>query len=226
MTDLECLYELRGTVTMKKRSKKHVVIIGAGFAGLWALKGLNEKNISISIIDKNNYHTFLPLLYQVAAAEIEPEQIAYPIRNLLRKQKNMRYIRSEIHHIDYQSQEVHCNGQKIPYDYLVIATGSKSHYYGVKNADRYSFDLKSLDEAMILRNHVLACFERASYTEDPEYKKRLLTFSIIGGGPTGVEFAGALAELVKGPLRKDFPDIKRNEITIYLIESSDRVLNF
>jgi len=209
---------------MERKQLKEVVIIGAGFAGLWALKNLSGGPVRVTIVDRNNYHTFLPLLYQVAAAEIEPEQIAYPVRTLLRGFRNARYLRAEVERIDFQGKFVECGGQKLVYDYLIVACGSVSHHYGIKGAGAHSFGLKTLDEAIILRNHILSCFERASCEVDPETRKALLSFVIIGGGPTGVEFAGALAELVRGPLRKDFPSISREDVSISLVESGKRLL--
>ncbi len=211
---------------MERNVQKHIVIIGAGFAGLWAVKSLaGKKGVRVTLIDKNNYHTFLPLLYQVGAAEIEPEQIAYPIRSLLRKSRNISYLRAEAGRIDYDEKFVLCNSQKIAYDYLIIATGSRTDYFTVAGAERYAFPLKTLDDAMVLRNHILTCFERAAYIDDPARRKKLLTFVIVGGGPTGVEFAGALSELVRGPLKKDFPGISAGDITVSLVESADRVLS-
>ena len=211
---------------MKQENKKHVVIIGAGFAGLWAVKSLaGKKGVTVTLIDKNNYHTFLPLLYQVGAAEIEPEQIAYPIRSLLRKSRNVSYLRAEAGLIDYDDKYVLCNGQKTAYDYLIVATGSKTDYFTVAGAERYAFPLKTLDDAMVLRNHILTCFERAAYIDDPARRKKLLTFVIAGGGPTGVEFAGALSELVRGPLKKDFPGIPAGDVSVVLVEWAERVLS-
>lgn len=211
---------------MDRKNRKHVVIIGAGFAGLWAVKSLaGKKGIAVTLIDKNNYHTFLPLLYQVGAAEIEPEQIAYPIRSLLRKSRNVLYLRAEAGRIDYDEHCVLCNNQKISYDYLIVATGSRTDYFTVTGAERYAFPLKTLDDAMVLRNHILTCFERAAYIDDPARRRKLLTFVIAGGGPTGVEFAGALTELVRGPLKKDFPGIPAGDVSVVLVEGAERVLS-
>jgi NADH:ubiquinone reductase (H+-translocating) len=211
---------------MKKGKEKHVVIIGAGFAGLWAVKTLfNKKNARVTLIDKNNYHTFQPLLYQIGAAEIEPEQIAYPIRSLLRHRSNVSFLKADVKRINYKNKYILCNNQTIAFDYCIIATGSRTNYFSVAGASRFAFPLKTLDEAIILRNHILSCFERAAYVDDKERRKKLLTFVVIGGGPTGVEFAGALSELVRGPLDKDFrgtPLIK--ETSIILIEATDRLL--
>ncbi len=211
---------------MKNNSAdKHIVIIGAGFAGLWAVRTFFKKSVRVTIIDKNNYHTFLPLLYQVGAAEIEPEQIAFPIRSLLRNHKNINYLRSEVQKINLKDKSLECNDQKINYDYLIIATGSTTTYYNIAGAKEIAFSLKTLDDAVILRNHILSCFERASYCTDPEQRKKLLSFVIVGGGPTGIEFSGALSELIKGPLKKDFISIRSEEITVSLIDSAVRVLS-
>ncbi len=205
---------------------KHVVIIGAGFSGLFAVKQFfNKKNVRVTIVDKNNYHTFLPLLYQVGAAEIEPEQIAYPIRSLLRGQKNIRYMRAEVKRIDYKEKYLLCNDVKVHFDYLIKATGTVTNFFNTPGSKEFAFSLKNLDDAILLRNHILACFERAVYTEDEEYRKKLLSFVIVGGGPTGIEFSGALSELIKDPLKKDYPYLPLDEITISLVEASDRLLS-
>ncbi len=203
---------------------KRVVILGAGFAGLWAVRTLAHERVEVTVIDRNNYHTFLPLLYQVGSAEIEPEQIAYPIRSMLRKLPVARYIRAEALRIDLENKLVVLDVANVPYDYLIVATGSETNYFGIQGAERYSFALKTLDEGVVLRNHILACFERASLEGDPEKRKRLLRFAIVGSGPTGVEFAGALIELINGPLRKDFPAMDFNEAIVFLLDAGPRVL--
>lgn len=201
-----------------------VVIIGAGFAGLWAARALAREAVSVTVIDRNNYHTFLPLLYQVGAAEIEPEQIAYPIRTLVRSRGNVRYLRGEIGSLDLADRSLTVHGQRLSFDYALIAAGSVTNFYGVPGAEAFAFTLKTLDDSMILRNHILTCFERASYCADEARKRSLLTFVIVGGGPTGIEFAGALAELVKGPLRKDFAAQPLGTVRVVLVEAADRVL--
>lgn len=205
---------------------KHVIIIGAGFSGLFAVKQFfNKRNVRVTLVDKNNYHTFLPLLYQVGAAEIEPEQIAYPIRSLIRGRKNIRYMRAEVKNINYNEKYVICNEIKLYYDYLIMATGTVTHYFNTPGSEQFAFSLKNLDEAILLRNHILACFERAVYTEDEEYRKKLLSFVVVGGGPTGIEFSGALSELIRNPLKRDYPYLPVNEIKISLVEASDRLLS-
>lgn len=202
----------------------HIVIIGAGFAGLWAVRTLSGKNVQVTLIDKNNYHTFLPLLYQVGAAEIEPEGIAYPIRSLIRKYSNIKYLRSEVSDLDLDSKTLIANGRKISFDYCIIATGCTTNFFGIPGAESVCFKLKTLDDAVIIRNHILTCFERAAFCTGIERQNSLLTFTIVGGGPTGVEFAGALAELLYGPMRKDYPEYDINKARIVLIESSSRLL--
>lgn len=207
-----------------KSPGKKIVIIGAGFGGLNAVRKLAHSKYEVTIIDRNNYHTFLPLLYQVSAAEIEPEQIASPVRVIIRKSPNIRFIRGEVSRINYANKTVLCLGEHIPFDFLVIAVGSINNFFNIPGAERFSFPLKTLDDGMILRNHILTCFERASFIGDAAQRKRLLTVVIIGAGPTGVEFAGALAELVYGPLKKDFPELAKETVRIVLVEASNRAV--
>lgn len=205
----------------------HIVIVGAGFGGLWAAKTLAPANARITLIDKNNYHTFLPLLYQVAAAELEPELIVQSIRRIVRGQRNLRVIMAEIQRIDLGARVVYGNGQAIPYDYLIVALGSTVNYFGTPGAAEHSFTLKSVDEGIALRNHILSCVEKAATlpADAVEERRRLLSFVIIGGGPTGVEYAGALAELLYMPLSKDFPELNlRQEARVILIEALDDLL--
>ncbi|MFH2047640.1 MAG: NAD(P)/FAD-dependent oxidoreductase [Pseudomonadota bacterium] len=202
----------------------HVVILGAGFAGLWAVRTLSGKNVEVTLIDKNNYHTFLPLLYQVGAAEISPEDIAYPVRSLLRKYSNVKYLRSEVRDLNLDSKTLIANGKKISFDYCIIATGSTTNYFEIPGAESICFKLKTLDDGIVIRNHILTCFERAAFCTEAARQNSLLTFTIVGGGPTGVEFAGALAELLYGPMRKDYPKYDIDKARIVLIESSNRIL--
>lgn len=203
---------------------KHVVIIGAGFAGLFAAKKFFRKPVKVTLIDRNNYHTFNPLLYQVGAAEIDPDQIAYPVRSFIRGRKNINFMMSEVTEIKLQDRTVITKKGSVEYDYLIIAPGSKTNYFGIKGAEENSMTLKNMDDALFLRNHILALFEKAARCGDPEERKKCLTFVIAGGGPTGVEFAGAFAELVHGPLKKDFSMIKLSEIDIRLIDAGKRIL--
>lgn len=212
---------------MHTQKKPRVVIIGSGFAGLWAAQRLARRDaakaVDVTLIDRNNYHTFLPLLYQVAAAEIEPESIAYPIRGIFRKTPNVTTAMTEVSGIDSKKRLVYTDGPPIPYDYLVLAPGSRTAYFSVPGAEQNAFSLKTLEEGVTLRNHILACFERAAL-QAATAPEGLLTVAIVGGGPTGVEFAGALAELFSSPLAKDFPNVSHPKARVVLIDSSENLL--
>ncbi len=207
-----------------KKEIEHIVIIGAGFSGLFAVKKFFRKPVMVTLVDRNNYHTFNPLLYQVGAAEIEPDQIAYPVRTVIRKKGNVDFLMSEVVEIKFREKTVITERCELKYDYLIIAPGSKTNYFGIEGAETNSIPLKTLYDAIFLRNHVLSLFEKAVKCSDKDERKKCLTFVIAGGGPTGVEFAGAFAELVKGPLKKDFSEIKPSEIDIKLIDAGNRIL--
>lgn len=205
-------------------SRPRVVVIGAGFAGLWAARALARQPVDVLVIDRVNYHTFLPLLYQVAAAELEPEDIAFPIRSILRGKPNVRFALDKVDRIDLAGRRVMCGKQSFGYDFLILAAGSATHFFGIPGGEEFAFRLKTLDEAVLLRNQILGCFENAAREQDAALRHRQLTFTIIGGGPTGVEFAGALAELVDGALLRDFPEVERQALRIVLVEAADRLL--
>lgn len=209
---------------MSNGERPQVVIVGVGFGGLWALRTLAREAVDVVLIDRNNYHTFLPLLYQVAAAEIEPEAIAYPVRSLLRKTHNVRFVMADVQGVNWNARSVKADGFAIPYDFLVLAMGSTSHFFGVPGAAEHAFPLRTMSQGIALRNHILCCFERAASEADPERRRHLLTFTVVGGGPTGVEFAGALAELVYGPLRRDYPALDFNAGRIITLEAVDSLL--
>lgn len=208
-------------------SRQRVVIVGAGFAGLWAARRLGSraarKRVTVTIIDRNNYHTFPPLLYQVAAAEIEPEAIVYPIRGIFRDTPNVTAVMSTVTGIDLHTRLVLTDGPPIPYDYLILATGSRTAYFSVPGAEECTFGLKTLEEAVTLRSHILACFERAAMDRE-NVPEGLLTVAVVGAGATGLEFAGALAELMATPLRRDFPLLARDKAKVILLDGSDHVL--
>jgi len=201
-----------------------VVIVGAGFGGLWAARTLARSPFEVLLVDRNNYHTFLALLYQVAAAELDPGDIAYPVRGILRGLPNVRFVMAEVKGVDFGQRAVETDGLTIPYDYLILATGSVSHFFGVPGAAECAFPLKTLEQGIVLRNHILGCFEQAAYVPDAERRQRLLTFAIVGGGATGVEFAGALAELIRGPLARDYPTLDFRKVRVVLLEARDRLL--
>lgn len=204
--------------------RPRVVIIGAGFAGLWAARQLARASVDVLLVDRYNYHTFLPLLYQVAAAELEPEEIAYPVRSILRRLPAVQFLMAEVRGLDLTTHVVETTEGTVPYDFLIIAAGSTSHFFDVDGAGEYAFPLKTLEQAVVLRSHVLICFERAVHEADAERRRRALTFTIVGGGPTGVEFAGALAELVRGPLARDYPALDLREVRVVVVELMDTLL--
>ena len=156
-----------------------VVIVGGGFGGLQAAQSLAGKKVKVLLIDRHNYHTFVPLLYQVATAQLAPEQVAVPIRTLLRKADNLKFMQAEVTQIDFAAKHIKTDRHNLTYDYLILATGSKSSFFDVPGADKYAFQLKTLNQAIRLRNHLLSCFERASLISDNALRKKLLTLSLI-----------------------------------------------
>ena len=201
-----------------------VVVMGAGFGGLWAARRLAHSPVDVTVLDRNNYHSFFPLLYQVAAAELEPEDIIYPVRSILRKYPNIHFRLGDATSIDTANRMVRTPTGEIPYDYLILSIGSQSTFLGVPGADEHAFALKNLEQAITLRNHILCCFERALNDSEPARRRQLLTFVIVGGGPTGVEFTGALTELIHAPLRRDYPGLDFSQVQVYLVEATGRLL--
>jgi NADH dehydrogenase len=176
------------------------------------------------VLDRSNYHGFWPLLYQVATAGLEPESIAYPIRAILRHYPNVDFQLAEVHNINFKHKKVLTDGEAVPYDYLVLAAGSTNSFFGNDNLATYTYGLKDLDEAVKLRNRILVSFEMASRESDPAKKAALLTFVIVGGGPTGVELAGAFSELIVHVLRKDYHNLDTMQARVILIEASPNLL--
>jgi NADH:ubiquinone reductase (H+-translocating) len=201
-----------------------VVIIGAGFGGLWAAKALTHSPVDVWLVDRKNYHTFSPLLYQVAAAELEPEDIIYPLRSVFHGHPNIHIMLGEIVGIDFSRKEILTRQHHIGYDYLIFSLGSQAYYYGVEGAGEHAFPLKDIEDAVRLRNHILCMFESSSSISDEKLRKRMLTFSIVGGGPTGIEFCGALVELVRKPLKRDYPNLDMDQVRIILLEATDHLL--
>ncbi len=206
------------------KNKTRVVIVGAGFAGLSAAKRLARvKELEILLLDCNNYHTFQPLLYQVAAAELDSEEIANPLRGLFRRYPRVSLAMLEVTGADFEKRLLHTNGPDIEYDYLILATGSISNFFGIPGAEENTFPLKSLEEAVHLRNHILRCFEQAALL--PETAPDGLThLVVVGGGPAGVEYAGALAELIRTPLSRDFSEMPPGFARVTLVDAVDEIL--
>lgn len=202
-----------------------VVIVGAGFGGLWTARALADEDVDVLVLDRNNYHVFWPLLYQIGAAQVEATQIAYPVRSILRKHENLRFRMEEVRGLDPRRKVLLADRREIAYDVLVLALGSTPHYFGIPGAEEHAFALKTLDDGLELRNQILSRFELATKEPDPERRQRLLTFVIVGAGTTGVEFAGALMELVRSLLRRDYAELQGVSASVIVVEALDRVLS-
>ena len=209
---------------MNTNQTPHIVIIGAGFAGMETARGLANAPVRITLIDKNNHHLFQPLLYQVAIAGLLPSQIAQPVRTIFRKQKNLAFQMGEVTEVDLNEKFVRLNGSVIAYDYLVISAGARTNFFGFNTLEEHGLQLKDLDTAVKTRNHLLAMFEQASHEGDAEKRKAMLTFVIVGGGPTGVETAGALSELITHVMRKDFPRLDLKDAQVILLEAGANLI--
>ena len=202
-----------------------VVIVGAGFGGLSAAQTLAKEPVNVTVIDRRNYHLFQPLLYQVATAALSPADIAWPIRNILKRQKNARIIMDEVTGIDSKAKSITLKeGAEMKYDHLILATGARHSYFGKDEWEEAAPGIKTVADATALRQKILMSFEKAETEKDPKERERLLTFVIIGGGPTGVELAGAVAELARHSIADDFAHISPECTRIILIEAGDRVL--
>jgi NADH dehydrogenase len=204
--------------------RQRVVIIGAGFGGLSAAKALANAPVDVIIIDRHNYHLFQPLLYQVATAGLSPADIAAPIRSVLRRQSNTTVILADVQGVDTVAKMVEAEDQRVPYDLLLIATGAEDSYFGHHDWAKFAPALKSIDDATLLRRHILLAFEKAETETDAREREALLSFVIIGGGATGVELAGAIAELARKALSADFRSIDPRAARVTLIEAGPRLL--
>src|SRR6266513_154123 len=208
-----------------RNQKPHVVIVGGGFGGLEAAKKLACKNVRVTVIDRTNYHLFQPLLYQVATAALSPADIAAPIRAILSKCKNLEVILAELHSVDVDTKKVKmADGAELDYDFLILATGARHSYFGHDDWEKLAPGLKSLEDAVELRRRILLAFEFAEKTTDEAARKAAMNFVIIGGGPTGVEMAGAIAEISRYTLAKDFRHIDPSQAKVILIEGALRLL--
>jgi NADH:ubiquinone reductase (H+-translocating) len=204
--------------------RPRVVVVGAGFGGLSLTKDLDGTNFDITLIDRHNYHLFQPLLYQVATAGLSPAEIASPIRNILRAQQNATVVLAEVSGVDLARKEVIAEGRRIPFDTLILATGAEHAYFGHDDWAPFAPGLKTIDDATYLRRRILLAFECAETEPEPEERQRLLNFVVVGGGPTGVEMAGAIAELAKRALASDFRTIDPRSARIILVEAGPRLL--
>ena len=202
-----------------------LVVIGSGFGGVALTRSLIHENLQIVVLDRQNYHTFQPLLYQVSTASLEPDSIAYPIRKIIKKAKNTYFRMAEVEAVDPEDQMVFTSIGNISYDYLVIATGAKTNFFGNDTIEKNAMRMKSLPQALNLRSLMLENFEAAVIETNEEKRKHFLNFVIAGAGPTGVELAGGIAELRNNVLPRDYPDMDFTELKIHLIEGSSRVLS-
>ncbi len=209
---------------MDAQNLPHIVIVGGGFGGLDTAKRLAKSPVRITLIDRQNYHLFQPLLYQVAIAGLVPSQIAYPLRTIFRKRENVTIQLGEVTEVNFNSRFIKMNGSVIAYDYLVLSVGGQTNFFGMKSVEENSFQLKSIESAIATRNHMLTMFEKANREADVEKRRALLTFVIVGAGPTGVETAGALAELITHVLAKDFPQLDLKDVRVLLLEAGTSVM--
>jgi NADH dehydrogenase len=207
------------------RDKRQIVILGAGFGGLTAAKALRRADAEVTVVDRRNHHVFQPLLYQVATAGLSPGDIASPIRFILRRQKNVRVLLGEARGVDLAQRRLQLDIGELGYDVLIVATGAAHAYFGHDEWRDVAPGLKSIEDALTIRRRVLMAFERAERTADERERRRALTFVIVGGGPTGVELAGALAEIARHALRNEFDNIKPQDARIVLVEGGPDVLS-
>lgn len=212
---------------MKQSQYPRVIIIGAGFGGLFAARTLAGKNVDVLLVDRHNFHTFTPLLYQVATCALDPSEIAYPVRTIFRENKHIHTLLGEVTHIDYTAQQVYVHTpqgmQQEPYDYLIIATGSTPSYFGNDAFREHALELRTLSDAVKLRNHVLIQFEQAAWSQDAAQIEALTTIVVVGGGPTGLETAGAIYELYNHVLKLDYSQ-RELHARVILVEAQSHLL--
>lgn len=205
-------------------SSKHIVVIGAGFGGLSFARDFDDSLAHVTVIDRQNYHLFQPLLYQVATADLSPADIAEPIRTILDSKRNTKPLMDEVQYFDLSTRRVFCKRQAFTYDYLIVAVGARTGYFGNTDWEDHAPGLKSIEDALNIRNRVLSALEEAESSDDPVRIRRLMTVVIVGGGPTGVELAGALGELTHRLLKRNFRKIDTGTVRVILIQGGERLL--
>jgi NADH dehydrogenase len=221
------LISLRGdlAISIVHEDKPRLVIIGGGFAGLYLAKSLLKADVQIVMLDKNNFHTFQPLLYQVATAMLEPDSVASSFRKIFQNQRNFHFRMVEVERIDPENKLVKTNAGYLAYDYLVIATGARTNFYGMKDIAEHAFTMKDVSEAIAIRQQIFKNFEKALLTKDEIERDALMSIILVGGGPTGVEVAGAIGELKRFILPYDYKELDLSRMRIYMIEAADRLLS-
>lgn len=229
MTAASPTWNRRPTLTRRLDARPRVVVVGGGFGGLQATRSLADADVDVILVDRRNHHLFQPLLYQVATAVLSPAAISMPIRSLLRRQRNVRVRLGEVTHVDPERRVVHMEGRsghrELDYDWLVLAAGATHSYFGNTDWEASAPGLKTLRDAIDIRQRVLSAFERAEWDRDPEQRRQHLTFVVVGAGPTGVELAGALSEIARRTLVEDFRNIDPSEARVLLVEGGPHVLS-
>ncbi|TRX64001.1 NAD(P)/FAD-dependent oxidoreductase [Carboxylicivirga sp. M1479] len=216
---------MENNFNLPRNNKQRIVIIGAGFGGLKLARKLSGSPYQVVVIDKQNFHQFQPLFYQVAASGIEPSSISFPVRKIFQTHSNLHFRQTELLRVDVAAKQIQTKAGQLSYDYLVFANGVNTNYFGNTNLEVNSLPMKSTAEAINLRNRILSSFEKANLTEDPQEQAKLMSVVIVGGGPTGVELAGSIAEMRRYVLPKDYPELDFSRMKIYLYEASPRLLN-
>ncbi|HLT88371.1 MAG TPA: NAD(P)/FAD-dependent oxidoreductase [Sphingobacterium sp.] len=207
-----------------ERSFPRVIIIGGGFGGVEVARCLKDKEVEVLLIDRNNFHTFQPLMYQVATGTLAADAISFPIRKMFKSQQNFRFRMADVTEIDHTQKIVKTSVGDYDYDHLVIATGATSNFFGNKQVEKYALPMKSIHEALNIRSYVLQNLEEAVLRKNYHDRERFLNFVVVGGGPTGVELSGAIAEIQLHMLKKDYPELSRNEMKVYLVEGTGKIL--
>ncbi|PRD56960.1 NAD(P)/FAD-dependent oxidoreductase [Sphingobacterium gobiense] len=207
-----------------ERSFPRVIIIGGGFGGVEVARSLKEKEVEVLLIDRNNFHTFQPLMYQVATGTLAADAISFPIRKMFKSQQNFRFRMADVTEIDHVQKIVKTSVGDYDYDYLVIATGATSNFFGNNQVEKYALPMKSIHEALNIRSYVLQNLEEAVLRKNYHDRERFLNFVVVGGGPTGVELSGAIAEIQLHMLKKDYPELSKNEMKVYLVEGTGKIL--
>lgn len=208
-----------------ERSFPRVIIIGGGFGGVEAARRLKDKEVEVLLIDRNNFHTFQPLMYQVATGTLAADAISFPIRKMFKSQQNFRFRMAEVTEIDHAQRLVRTSVGDYDYDYLIVASGATSNFFGNKQVEKYSLPMKSIHEALNIRSYVLQNLEEAVLRKNYHDRERFLNFVVVGGGPTGVELSGAIAEIQLHMLKKDYPELSQNEMKVYLVEGTGKILS-
>lgn len=207
-----------------ERNFPRVIVIGAGFGGVEVARQLKNKELEVLLIDRNNYHTFQPLMYQVATGTLASDSISFPLRKMFKNQQNFRFRLAEVLKIDTENKIVHTSVADYDYDYLVIATGATSNFFGNKEVEKYALPMKNIIEALNIRSYLLQNLEEAVLRKNISDRERYLNFVVVGGGPTGVELSGAIAEIQKHMLKKDYPELSSHEMKVYLVEGTGKIL--